>query len=157
SRDGRFLALEASINNVPQIWILPMSGLQPGKAFAFLDSPAPGRQARFSPDGKWLAFVSEQTSQREIYVTDFPEKKEIVRISDHGGAHPVWHPDGKHLLYYSREQAGIMQVDVTPGTRLQHSVPRKLFAVPPPTAQNDSVFEIHPDGKRLLVRARDTL
>jgi len=158
SRDGRFVALSISrAANTFQIWILPMKGLQPGKAFAFLDSPANQTEARFSPDGKWLAFASEQTSRREIYVTDFPEKKEIVRISDHGGGHPVWHPDGKRLFYYSRGESAIMQVDLTPGARLQHGAPRKVLGMLPTASTTDSVFEIHPDGKRLLVRSPASL
>lgn len=64
-----------------------------------MDSSAREYDARFSPDCRWIAFVSEQTGNPEVYATSFPRKGDLVRISTNGGTEPVWAHDAKHRYY----------------------------------------------------------
>jgi serine/threonine-protein kinase len=53
----------------------------------------------FSPDGRWMAYVSDATGRREVYVRSFPQLGRVVRISDSGGTEPLWSPDGRRIYY----------------------------------------------------------
>src|SRR5262249_13906893 len=89
SSDGRFL-LFRSID--PQtgwdLWVLPMSGDK--KPFPFLKTPFEEREGQFSPDGKWIAYQSNESGRFEIYVQLFPGPGEKFQISASGGAQPRW-------------------------------------------------------------------
>jgi hypothetical protein len=149
SRDGRFIVLNA-LQRDPGIWILPMTDRKPGKPFAFLAS---GNESvgRFSPDGKWLADQSRQTSRSEIYVTSFPEKRETYRISTNGGADALWDSSGRRLFYRDMDNS-ILQVDVSTGVKFTFDKPRTLFRVMAVGYVNQTAFAVSPDGKRFLVR-----
>jgi dipeptidyl aminopeptidase/acylaminoacyl peptidase len=152
SRDGRFIAFTVSQSDrAGQIWVLPVADGKPGKPFPFV---ATGNEShgRFSPDGNWFAYVSNQTSRPEIYVTRFPDKRESYRVSTQGGSYPVWDPGGRRL-FYSGPDGSIMQVDVVVGTAFQFGIPRPLFRVMVSGYNTLIVFAVSPDGKRILVRA----
>jgi Tol biopolymer transport system component len=130
--------------------LLPVEGGKPGKATAFIDTPAAEGLGRLSPDGRWLAFVSDQTGRPEVYVTSVPDKQVFYRVSGNGGTRPVWAQNGRSLLYAAPEPSdSIMQADVAPDGRA--STPRVLFR-PGFLGTGNQVFDISPDGKRLLVR-----
>jgi Tol biopolymer transport system component len=102
---GRFLAYqERSTRTNFDIWILPFEGtdgstLKPGKPRVFLNSPFDEREAMFSPDGRWLAYQSNETGRFEVYVRPFAGSGGPWRISTGGGIDPIWSRARPELLF----------------------------------------------------------
>jgi hypothetical protein len=108
--------------------------------------------ARFSPDGRWIAYVSDESQEPEVYIRSFPDLSVKVRISTNGGNEPQWRGDG-HELFYMGPDNTIYSVPLTPdGTRLAPGSPEPLFA-----ANVDQIktirnqFAVSRDGQRFLV------
>jgi serine/threonine-protein kinase len=107
-------------------------------------------QATLSPDGRWLAFVSNATGEREVYVTPFPGGGSTRLVSRDGGTEPRWAHSGRELFYKSRNQ--LMVVPVTPGPALVTGVPRPLFSVAGyHAARNRQEYDVAPDDQRFLM------
>jgi Tol biopolymer transport system component len=156
SRDGRFIAEEHVNQQQREIWMLPMSKGKPGKRFPFLQNHYAEGWAKFSPDGKWLAYTSDETSRDEVYVQDFhpsPDRTSAtgggkVRISNNGGSHPVWSRDGKELYYIAADRK-LMAVPIRGGAALNPGTPKELF--PTQIARSISYwFDISRDGRFIL-------
>src|SRR5262249_49757660 len=125
SADGKFIAYESRSSQTKlDIWILPMSGDR--KAFSFLQTPFNEQQAQFSPDGKWIAYTSDESGTPEVYVQSFPASGAKFRISTNGGAEPQWRRDGKELFYLAADKK-LMAADTKLGTAFEAGVPRALF------------------------------
>jgi Tol biopolymer transport system component len=108
------------------IWILSMTGDR--QARAFLNTRFDEGEARFSPDGRWMAYQSNESGQFEVYLRDFPGANIKKRISTDGGTQPRWRQDGRELFY--RRGKAVMAVDVTLGADAALSAPRRLFEGP---------------------------
>jgi dipeptidyl aminopeptidase/acylaminoacyl peptidase len=98
------------------IWMLPADG----EPAPFFTSDATEQYATFSPDGRWLAYVSDQTGESEVYVRPYPGPVPATRISSDGGRAPAWSRDGGQIYFLQptvagRLRASMMVVDVTPG------------------------------------------
>src|SRR5260370_28137747 len=114
--------------------MLPMSKGQPRKAFQFLQNQYAEGWAKFSPDGKWLAYTSDETSRNEVYVQEFhpsPDETSAIgggkmRISNNGGSLPVWSRDGKELYYVAADRK-LMAVPMGGSTALHPGTPKELF------------------------------
>jgi eukaryotic-like serine/threonine-protein kinase len=100
SSDGRFLLFR---NTDPQtgydLWVLPTSG--ENRTFPFLKTPFAELNGRFSPDGKWITYQSNESGQFEIYVQPFPGPGGKFQISTGGGTQPRWNKNGKEIFYVS--------------------------------------------------------
>jgi serine/threonine protein kinase len=100
SPDGRFLLFR---NTDPQtgydLWVLPLFGDK--KPFPFLKTPFNERDGQFSPDGKWIAYESNESGQFEIYVQPFSGPGGKFQISTNGGVQPRWNKNGKEIFYVS--------------------------------------------------------
>jgi serine/threonine-protein kinase len=111
---GRFLAFtETNPQSAFDIMILPMEGSEaggwkPGKPFAFLNSPKNETMAMFSPDGRWIAYTSDETGRFEVYVRPFPGPGAKWQISTNGGLWPSWSPQGRELFYEEVSSRRIM-------------------------------------------------
>jgi len=119
-------------------------------------SPPPGLPSSFSPDGKWLAYGSDQTGEPEIYVMDFPHGLETRRISASGGELPRWRGDGRELFYVAKEGT-LMSAALLGPTLASMGSPKPLFAtnlVPPPGG--NQIYDVTGDGQRFLMLERDT-
>ncbi|HSC28751.1 MAG TPA: hypothetical protein VLD67_15850, partial [Vicinamibacterales bacterium] len=153
SKDGRFIAYELGEGAMENIWVLPLSNEGPGEPFVVVEGPYRKGEVQFSPDGRWLAFASDETGQFEVYLQSFPDGAERTKVSTDGGGQPRWSPDGKELYY--RNQAQIRVVDITGTDPLGVSSPRDLFrAVYTGNASTDPLrhgWSVAPDG-RFLVR-----
>ncbi|MGH9253275.1 MAG: hypothetical protein ACRD3C_01760 [Vicinamibacterales bacterium] len=101
SRDGRFILYEDDApGSQTDIWVLPLSGDR--KPLVFLQTPFAEQQGRFSPDGKWIAYVSNETGTTEVYVQSFPPSGGKWQLSTNGGVSPRWGRNG--VLYGARPQ-----------------------------------------------------
>jgi len=111
-----------------------------------------------SPNGKWLAFVSDQSGTADVYVRSLSGDGDVVQVSQNGGTEPLWGPDGTELFYRSGSGAS---VDLTSAT-VRTSSPgfeiiarRKLFALPDIVAANPHAnYDISPDGKTFVMVRR---
>jgi serine/threonine protein kinase/Tol biopolymer transport system component len=152
SRDGRFLIYVAGggIIGRSDIWVLPMSGER--KAFPFIETRFPESQPQFSPDGRWVAFMSAKSDRREVYVTSFPDRTSEVRVSTAGGSLPRWSRDGKEIFYVAQD--GTLTVTMVDGHTLPFEVgpARQLFTIHPRPARLDAYpYDVTADGQRILV------
>jgi eukaryotic-like serine/threonine-protein kinase len=147
SSDGRFVLYGSS----GDIFVLPMESA--GKPFAFLQTDFTETQARFSPDGKWVVYVSNESTRAEVYLRAFvtPDDPSPTDptfgywpVSRSGGNQPRWRRDGKQIYYRSPDNT-IMAVDVNLDGELQLGVPQPLFSAPP------GPFDVSADGERFLI------
>jgi len=127
SRDGRWLAF-CSIRYSSQ-WDLYAVDLSDGEVIRVLQTPAAEWHGQFSPDGKWMAYVSNESGDREVYVRSFPHGDAKWKISTTGGYGPAWSPNGDRLFYGS--DGLLLAVDVTvTGGDFHASSPVALFSLP---------------------------
>ena len=127
--DGRLLAYsEVGTNTKEDIWILP---LEPeGEPRIFLQTPASEGFPALSPEGRLLAYQSDESGQQEVYLRSFPDGGSKVQVSAGGGIEPVWARSGKELFYRAPlqgRQRRFMVVDVSPGNPIRVSRGRGLF------------------------------
>ena len=121
------------------------------KALEVLSTPSLEHQAMFSPDGHWLAYASNASGREEVYVRPYPIVQGTERrVSEGGGAGPVWAPDGSALYY--RGAKSLMVASTTLGRGFVPGRPRPLFSIERfRFSGNSSAFDIHPDGKRFVM------
>jgi roadblock/LC7 domain-containing protein len=138
SEDGRFLmyvSIDPTTNG--DLWVLPMSGnAGERKPFVFLKTPFREAYGAFSPDGRWVAYHSNESGRNEIYVRPFVPGATATaaaaaggqwQISTGGGIHPLWRSDGKEL-YYLNPDGAMMAVPITVnGATLEPGAPIVLF------------------------------
>jgi len=116
------------------------------------------RAATFSPDGRFVAYVSNESGTDQVYVRPFPNAEDgqwVVSVG--GGAEPRWARNGKELFYISVDNA-LQVVNVTLGDRFTHGTPRRLFSTASYGREaNSRAYDIAPDGERfLMIRLRAT-
>jgi Tol biopolymer transport system component/predicted Ser/Thr protein kinase len=142
SPDGNFILFENfTANRGRDIGIVPLDGTP--KAEPFLQTQFNETRATFSPDGKWVAYVSDESARDEVYVTSFPARTGRRQISTGGGSRPRWRKDGRELFYAGRG-GKIMTVEVLPGG--EFGSPKELFQV-----RGVRDYAVAPDGQRFLV------
>lgn len=144
SPDGRhILYRDADRGN---LWALPLSGER--KPFELVQAPFVPQGARFSPDGRWVAYAHTETNRAEVYVQPFPGPGSRSQLSAGGGAQPRWRRDGRELFYRAPDNRLMAVSIVSRGAVLEASPPRSLFTLP--GAPLDG-YEPSPDGQRFLV------
>ena len=148
SPDGQLLAfVEVNPTTGWDIWVLRLSDR---KAQPFLRTPFNESVPQFSPDGRWLAYISNESGRYEIYVQPYPGPGGKWLISTEGGMEPVWNPNGRELFY--RSGGKMMAVDIATQPSFTAGKPRLLFEgryePTPATAPN---YDVSPDGQRFLM------
>jgi Tol biopolymer transport system component len=144
SRDGRFVLYEAhDAKTSTDIWLLSMDGER--KAVPLLHSPFDEGAARISPDGRWLAYHSDETGRFEIYLQSFPTLGNKIQISSGGGNRPQWRADGRELFYRGLD-GSVMGVKIEAGTAFHADSPVRLFRL----SHRDTGYSSAPDGQRFL-------
>jgi serine/threonine-protein kinase len=145
--DGQLLF----INSGGDIVTLSMDGDREPEAV--VASPYGECCSKLSPDGNWLAYVSHETGQQQVYVTSYPRADVKWLISaEEGGGQPVWSPDGSELLYRTGDKMMVVSVRTEPTFR--ESRPRVLFEgsyVSHSAPIGMQYYDISPDGKRFLM------
>lgn len=125
SADGRFivyLRVEEKANF--DLWVLPLFGDR--QPFPFLQEEYDENQGQLSPDGRWMAYVSNESGRDEVYVQSFPTPGGKRRVSTGGGVQPRWRADGEELFYLASDQ-NLMAVPVRGETTLEMGAPAALF------------------------------
>ncbi len=148
SPDGRSLVfIERSTTARGDVWVLPLEG--DGKPWAYLQTPFDEQSATLSPEGRWLAYSSDASGRREVYVQAFPEARGQWQVSTDGGTEPLWSRNGRELFYRSGNKVVSVAIETEPvfgvGTREvlfeEAYVGRVVLAN----------YDIHPDGERFVM------
>jgi eukaryotic-like serine/threonine-protein kinase len=158
SRDGRFVLYdEANSQTKSDIWVLPLTGDK--KPFTFVRTEFNEQNGSLSPDGRFVAYQSDESGRNEIYVRTFSPDALASgaatggkwQISTGGGAEPRWRRDGKELYYISGD-GKLMDVAVTANPEFRAAAPKVLFAVPLQSSSPDlPMWDVTPDDRRFLV------
>jgi dipeptidyl aminopeptidase/acylaminoacyl peptidase len=153
SRDGRFLLFQSvGPGSGPDIWYLPMTNggaAGPAKPEVYLKTQFAELNARFSPDGRYVAYTSDESGKPEVYVRPFPNAAGGKwMVSKDGGRLPSWKLDGKELFYEEAlGQQRLMAVDVSLQPVFQaRGVPKFLFDFPP----GPNAYDVSADGQRFV-------
>ncbi len=112
SPEAGFLVFLAQKDSQSDLWVLPLQGDR--RAFPLVASPAVEQDAQFSPNGRYLAYVSDESGRLETYVMAFPGPGARWQVSQNGGIEPRWRPDGKELFFFTpdnRLMAAHLQAD----------------------------------------------
>lgn len=151
SRDGRRLVYAAVSERAFDVWSLDV---EKQTAEPLLQSPANEVQPRISPDGRWLAYASDETGTWEVYARGIGEIQGKWQISRGGGTQPVWRGDGREVFYVDLN--GVLQaVGVNAAQTLQTSAPQPLFQtmLPNALAPFRTSYAASSDGQRFLINA----
>jgi hypothetical protein len=148
-RDGSaLLVTEDAGSNQRDILVQPADGSPPWPyAATYADETA----ARVSPDGRWVAYTSDESGRAEVYLDSYPKPRKRVTVSWNGGAHPVWRGDGGEL-YYWRDAALVAvrlsaaAADAAPAIGAQTVLFRASYHVGPNT-----MYDVSPDGERFVI------
>jgi eukaryotic-like serine/threonine-protein kinase len=162
SRDGRYLLFtKVDPKTRSDLWILPDPLGKPGEAapFPFLETESIESEGQFSPDGRWIAYVSNESGQFEVYVRPFPSGPGKWKVSSKGGVEPRWRRDGKELFYLESDglKHRLMAVSVQGGSRSVFEVgaAKLLFVVRALTfvpQGNSFPYSVADNGQRFLVQ-----
>jgi serine/threonine-protein kinase len=162
SPDGQFLAFDQKDPETgDDAWVLPLQGKQAPRAVA--NTRFGEGSMKFSPDGRWVAYSSDESGNPEVYVQAFPGPGLRVQISNDGGTDPVWRRSGGELFYRSGDK--MMVVSVVTSPQFKASAPRQLWqgaysegiaascGMPGVSSSN---YDVTADGQRfLMVRDQD--
>ena len=153
SPDGRTLVYtEFDPVSSGDIWMLTLG--EKVKRRPWLRTPFNERAARFSPDGHWLAYVSNDSGRDEVYVQPFPGPGGKWQISVSGGTEPVWSHNGSEIFYRSGDK--MMAVGVASGRGFSAETPHVLFEGRfVPTRRGEAAYDVSPDDRRFVMVQRD--
>jgi serine/threonine-protein kinase len=156
SPDGQVLAFtEINPTTGYDIWVLRMGDPSQGsgqvrKAQPFLRTPFNEAAPRFSPDGRWLVYASDESGRFEIYVQPYPGPGGKWQISTDGGTEPMWNPNGRELFYRTGDK--MVAVDIATESSFSAGKPRMLFELQyVPTPATLPNYDVSPDGQRFLM------
>lgn len=125
-----------------------------GQITPFAATKAAEAFPELSPDGRWLAYASNETGRNEIYVRSFPDGKRTLQITSEGATAPLWGPDGRELFYFDVAFNKLSKVDLTAGETVSVGGSRALFEFTSQTAVALTNYSITPDGRRFLIHKR---
>jgi len=149
SRDGKYILYARG----QDLWFATYPDF---KSSQFLKATAALKTAQFSPDGRWVAYASNETGKWEIYVTSFPDATGKWQISDSGGTQPHWRGDGREI-YYLGPDFKMMAAPVTAGVKFDSGAPVALFETNPRelvATSEQASYSVSHDGQRFLVNTQ---
>jgi serine/threonine-protein kinase len=155
--DGKTLAITGgSDSGFLEVWLVPVDGDR--KPQTFLQGPFNVGGARFSPDGRWVAYVSDESGRNEVYVRRYPESGTRIQISADGGGQPVWARNGRELFFRNGDE--LLAVDVALQGDFTAGRPRLLFSRYNPQSESglaydlDADYDVSLDGQRFVIPKR---
>ena len=154
SHDGRWLLAMTSCGSPKtscDLWVVPLEGER--KPYPLLETKFREWAPAISPDGRWLAYSSNESGQRQIYVMSFPEPGGKWQVSANGGYLPVWSYDGRELYFTNNDNTRMMAAEIRPGATFQAGPPKELFPIRMPSVQ--SRFDVSKDGRFLVPTITD--
>jgi serine/threonine-protein kinase len=128
------------------IWLASRSG--DSRPAAFLQTRYVETMPAFSPDGRWLAYVSDESGRSEIYVQAINEPRQRYAIGADGGTEPVWGPDSRELFFRSGDAMMVARVTTAPGFKAERA--RRLFSAPFLRSEDRTTYDISPDGQKFV-------
>ncbi|MBZ5514226.1 MAG: serine/threonine-protein kinase, partial [Acidobacteriia bacterium] len=147
--DGETLAFVESHPDMETGDDIQLLHLRDRRVTPFLNSRFIEDFPEFSPDGRWLAYISDESGRREVYVQAFPGPGGKWQVSNEGGTAPLWSRNGRQLFYWRQNQ--VFEVDVETGSGFSASKPRLLFEHPGYIGMAPTrTWDISPDGQRFL-------
>jgi eukaryotic-like serine/threonine-protein kinase len=151
SADGRFVlyTFSGTFPATYDLWALPLFGDR--KPFAVAETEFFEGMGKFSPDGRWIAYSSNETGQPNVYVRPFLRAGGKHRISPNGGRNPHWRANGKELFYLGMDGA-MTAVAVDAGDTFAAGPAKTLF--PAGVISANQVYAVTRDGQRFLVVTR---
>jgi eukaryotic-like serine/threonine-protein kinase len=155
SADDRFILFNqggSQSRTRDDIWFLSRAT---GRVEPFLATAFNEREGRLSPDGRWIAYTSDESGAFEVYVSAFPRWGSRRQVSASGGSQPVWRRDGKELFYVGADNR-LMAVSTRLTGGLEVGAPRGLFDSRLAASSSDiPLFDVSADGTRFLLSLRD--
>jgi Tol biopolymer transport system component len=152
SANGQYIAyhVTSDAGNV-DLYALPLIGDR--RPIPIATTPGNEGGARFSPDGRWIAYTSYETGREEVYVQPFPPTGAKWQVSSEGGGRPRWRGDGRELFYLARDLK-IVAVEVKSAAAFEVGAGRALFQVEGAgLGAGTSKYDVARDGQRFLVNA----
>lgn len=156
SPDGRFiLYTERGVKTRMDIWALPLFGDK--KEYQLLNSAFDEQNPQLSPDGRWLAYTSDETGNYEIYVKSFSVDGKLGSdkklISTKGGRLPIWRRDGKELFFIASDTSMMVASVKSGGTEFQFDAPKPLFKTRTLSLEGAIFheYDVSSDGQRFLI------
>jgi serine/threonine-protein kinase len=148
SPNGDWLAYsESAVDTDEDLWLLPLR--EEGMARPFARTGAREQEPAFSPDSRWLAYVSNESGRDEVYVKPIAGDGGKWQISANGGVEPLWNPNGHEIFF--RESEKVYAVDVTIGAGIAAGAPTVLFEGRYALSEVGSNYDISLDGQRFLM------
>jgi serine/threonine-protein kinase len=155
STDGKRLAFyELSPQTQDDIWTVPLesdgTGLRAGKPEPFLQTTFDERHGAFSPDGRWMAYDSNESGVYQVYVRAFPDKGGKWQISNNGGVYPVWSRNGRELFFRTEVNQIIVASYTVKGDSFVADKPRVWSEKRIVSVGLLANYDLAPDGKRIV-------
>jgi len=151
SPDGKMLVV--GVNGGSDIGVVRLD--QPSGPTPLIEAPDIQANAQISPNGRWLAYESSESGQRDIIVRPFPNVDAgRWQISSNGGLRPVWARSGRELFYDGLRDVGMMAVSIGDAATFSYGNPTKLFATTSGYYKSPAAgrtFDVSPDGQRFLM------
>jgi Tol biopolymer transport system component len=145
SPDGRWIVItQLDADTAQDVWLLPAFGKQ--TLVPFVLGPARDNGGPVSPDGRWLAYESEDSGRFELYVQSLPVPGQKVQVSEEGAGVAWWTRDGRGLVFVDERKTSVWRVDVQPGATLRFGTPRRVARLPPGVTSLDPL----PDRQRFI-------
>lgn len=146
--DGKTLLFST---NYDDLWTVPLAA--PKEAKPFLATPFYESDGAFSPDGRWVAYQSDESGKSEIYVRDFPGGGNRFQASIDGGSEPVWAKNGKELFYRAGKK--VISLPVKLGADFVPGPPKVLFQGDFAEGAQVPAYDVSPDGQRFYFVQQD--
>ena len=144
SPDGKWIVVtQLDPSTAQNIWLLPASG---GALRPYVAGPTRDNGGPVSPDGRWMAYVSDDTGRYQLFVQPFPAAGRRVQVSQSGATYAWWTSDGRQILFLGDDLRTLFRADVDAGAAFHAATPKQIAQLPP----NILAIDAMPDRSRFL-------
>ena len=149
SADGKFGLIARQAEEGTDLWIVPLDGTA---SYPLLTSQFSENHGQFSPDGRWIAYMSTESGRPEVYVRSFPNDTVKRQVSNQGGAQPRWSRDGRELFYID-PNLNLVSVRVRSSSMIEFETPVTLFRTQIPALVFPNRYDVSADGQRFMINS----